>query len=235
MVPACACSLFSQRPHQVGQAFIQRIDNGAHIEPHVGCHLVIARPRRMEPARRFTHQFFQPRFHVHVDVFQRRAEIETAIFDFGFHRIEALGNCCRIRLAENALLGQHGGMGLGASDILGIKALVETDRGVDFSHDGGRTAGKAATPHAIRAGPLIGLGHHFSQFSGEPHQMSRSKMTKPFATVPLVIVILLAAAGLYWFNGSAGKVESPSQSAAATEYRLTQGFRQGSIGRFPGP
>lgn len=39
--------------------------------------------------------------------------------------------------------------------------------------------------------------------------MSRSNMTKPFATVPLVIVVLLAAAGLYWFNGSTGKVESP--------------------------
>lgn len=43
--------------------------------------------------------------------------------------------------------------------------------------------------------------------------MSRSNMTKPFATVPLVIVILLAAAGLYWFNASSGKVESPAPSA----------------------
>lgn len=47
--------------------------------------------------------------------------------------------------------------------------------------------------------------------------MSRSNMTKPFATVPLVIVILLAAAGLYWFNASSGKVESPAPSAATTE------------------
>ena len=47
--------------------------------------------------------------------------------------------------------------------------------------------------------------------------MSRSNMTKPFATVPLVIVILLAAAGLYWFNASSGKVESPAPSVATTE------------------
>jgi thiol-disulfide isomerase/thioredoxin len=44
--------------------------------------------------------------------------------------------------------------------------------------------------------------------------MSRSNMTKPFATVPLAIVILLAAAGLYWFNGSTGKVESPGPAAS---------------------
>ena len=47
--------------------------------------------------------------------------------------------------------------------------------------------------------------------------MSRSNMTKPFATVPLVIVILLAAAGLYWFNTGTGKIESPLPSATATE------------------
>ncbi|MBL8791752.1 MAG: TlpA family protein disulfide reductase [Rhizobiales bacterium] len=40
-------------------------------------------------------------------------------------------------------------------------------------------------------------------------------MTKPFATVPLVLVILLVAVGLYWFNGGTGKVESPEVAATA--------------------
>lgn len=43
--------------------------------------------------------------------------------------------------------------------------------------------------------------------------MSRSNMIKPFATVPLAIVILIIAAGLYWFNGQTGKVESPVPQA----------------------
>jgi len=47
--------------------------------------------------------------------------------------------------------------------------------------------------------------------------MSSSNMTKPFATVPLVLVILLIAAGLYWFNGSTGKVESPLADTATGE------------------
>lgn len=45
--------------------------------------------------------------------------------------------------------------------------------------------------------------------------MTRSNMTKPFATVPLVLVILLVAVGLYWFNGGTGKVESPEVAAPA--------------------
>jgi len=45
--------------------------------------------------------------------------------------------------------------------------------------------------------------------------MTRSNMTKPFATLLLVSIVLLAAAGLYWHTGSAGKVESPSAVIAA--------------------
>jgi len=45
--------------------------------------------------------------------------------------------------------------------------------------------------------------------------MSRSNMIKPFATVPLAIVILILAAGLYWYNGQTGKVESPALQAEA--------------------
>jgi len=55
--------------------------------------------------------------------------------------------------------------------------------------------------------------------------MSTSNMTKPFATVPLVLVILLIAAGLYWFNGSTGKVESPTPAAATAETAGTPGLK----------
>jgi thiol-disulfide isomerase/thioredoxin len=45
--------------------------------------------------------------------------------------------------------------------------------------------------------------------------MTASNMKKPFATLPLAIVILLAAGGLYWLLGSAGKVEAPPAPAPA--------------------
>jgi thiol-disulfide isomerase/thioredoxin len=50
--------------------------------------------------------------------------------------------------------------------------------------------------------------------------MSRSNMTKPFATIPLVIVVLAAAAGLYWFTASTGKVESQAPASAESQSPL---------------
>ena len=37
-------------------------------------------------------------------------------------------------------------MRLGAGDIFGIKALVDTDRGIDAAHDRGRALGETAAP-----------------------------------------------------------------------------------------
>jgi len=42
----------------------------------------------------------------------------------------------RIVLADDALLGQHGRMGLARHDILAVEVPVEIDRGIDFLHDG---------------------------------------------------------------------------------------------------
>lgn len=57
-------------------------------------------------------------------------------------------------------------------------------------------------------------------------------MTKPFAAVPLVIVILLIAAGLYWFNGSAGKVESPNPAASVAVQGSLKALATGPLAGF---
>ena len=54
-------------------------------------------------------------------------------------------------------------------------------------------------------------------------------MTKPFATVPLVIVILLIAGGLYWFNSGAGKMESPSPAASVAQSGSLKGLATGPM------
>jgi thiol-disulfide isomerase/thioredoxin len=48
---------------------------------------------------------------------------------------------------------------------------------------------------------------------------TRSNMAKPFATTPLVMMLLIAAAGLYWVMGGAGKVESPPAAVAASSLK----------------
>lgn len=39
-------------------------------------------------------------------------------------------------------------------------------------------------------------------------------MSKPFATLPLVLAVLAGAAGIYWFGGGTGKQESPAAITA---------------------
>ena len=62
--------------------------------------------------------------------------------------------------------------------------------------------------------------------------MTRSNMIKPFATAPLVIVILLIAAGLYWFRVDTGKVETPAADPGAV---ATPGQVQGLKALATGP
>lgn len=57
-------------------------------------------------------------------------------------------------------------------------------------------------------------------------------MTKPFATVPLAIVVLLAAAGLYWLSGSTGKDQSPPAEATATAAGSLKSLATGPLAGF---
>ena len=106
----------------------------------------------MQPAGGVADQLLQPRFHVHVDVFQRGLELELALVDLRADAREAVGDGLAIRLRQNALLHQHGGVGERAFDIFLVEALVDVDRGVYLLHDGGRAGGKAAAPHLAGAG-----------------------------------------------------------------------------------
>ena len=55
----------------------------------------------------------------------------------------------RIVRRNDALLGQHVGMGLGRRDVLAVKSLVEVDGGVDLLHDGAGAGGKPPAPHLV--------------------------------------------------------------------------------------
>ena len=59
----------------------RRVALVAHPQPEIGRHLVVPRPPRVQPPRRLADHLFQPRLHVHVDVFQRGAELKRSSFD----------------------------------------------------------------------------------------------------------------------------------------------------------
>ena len=56
----------------------------------------------------------------------------------------------RVGGGDDADMGQHGGVGTRAGDVLPPEALVEADGGVDAPHDVGRRGGEAAAPLGVR-------------------------------------------------------------------------------------
>jgi hypothetical protein len=73
--------LFGERSLIGDQSGIECVDAVAHPQPEIGGHLVIARARRVQPARGRPDQLGEPAFDVHVNVFQRALDIELAALD----------------------------------------------------------------------------------------------------------------------------------------------------------
>mgnify|MGYP001798612627 CR=1 FL=1 len=72
-----------------------------------------------------TDQFLQTAFHINEDIFKNAREFEFAPIDLGFNLIEAFADGGSNGLGDNALASQHGSMGLGARDVLGIQAPIK--------------------------------------------------------------------------------------------------------------
>ena len=73
--------LAQQRTDQRQQARFCGIQLIAHPEFEIGCHLIVARPPRVQTPCRLADHLFQAGFDVHVDVFQRGGELEGAVLD----------------------------------------------------------------------------------------------------------------------------------------------------------
>ena len=74
--------LLGQRPLQVGDLRVERVDRVAHPEPEIERDLVVARARGVQPPGIRADDLGQPRLDVHVDVFERAREREAAALDF---------------------------------------------------------------------------------------------------------------------------------------------------------
>ena len=135
-----------QRPHQVAQLRQRAVDGVAHPEPEIGGDLVVAAARGVQPAAGVADARDQARLDVHMDVLQRRIEVEPPLFDVGADRRQSVANAALVIGGEDAHLRQHGGVGERALDVLPPEFLVEGDRYVDRLHHRRRPAREAATP-----------------------------------------------------------------------------------------
>ena len=141
-----AQGLFGERALQIEQRSFQAVDEVADVKPEIGRDLIVSRARRMQAAGDGTDDFGEPRFDVHVNVFERPRENEGSGTDFLLDLREAFRDALRVRARDDALRGQHRDMGLRSLDILGPEPLVEVDGDVDRVQYGVRRVGETSAP-----------------------------------------------------------------------------------------
>ena len=91
-----------------------------------------------------------------MHVFKRLAPDEFTSGDFLSDGIEALDDGRAFASRQDANLGQHCGMGLGATDILGPEAAIERDRFTETEHQFGGAGAEPAAPSRLS---LLTCGH----------------------------------------------------------------------------
>ena len=96
---------------QVAQLAVEMVADIADIEAEIGRHLVVARTRGVETPGCGADQVLEPLLDIHMDVFQRARKSEGAAVDFGLNLLEAALYVSRVGLRDDALFGEHPGMG----------------------------------------------------------------------------------------------------------------------------
>ena len=93
-------------------------------EPEGESHLVIAASARMQAFADLAHDFREPGLDVHVHVLEFGLPDKGAFPDFTGDLIKALHKSVSVLPADDALAGQHAGVSLRATDILGGKIAI---------------------------------------------------------------------------------------------------------------
>jgi hypothetical protein len=128
-------------------AIQQLTDFMAAIEPGIRGDLVVARAGGVEFRSGRADPFGQLRLDIHVDVFERRLELEAAAFDVGEDLFESRFDGGKL------LCGQQPGVQLGAGvrdragDVVREQTPVVGDRLTELLDERGSVLGEAAFPH----------------------------------------------------------------------------------------
>ena len=132
--------------HDVGDLGVEAVDGVADPEAEIGGDLVVAAAAGVEALAGFADAVGEAGLDVHVDVFEVVDEREAAGFDLGGNLVEALVDGFGVGALDDADMGEHGGMGAAAGDVLAPQLAIEADRGIYVLHDDGGSAGEAAAP-----------------------------------------------------------------------------------------
>ena len=159
MVPDFALGLFQQTFLQAGDFGQDQVDFVTQPQADIGRHLVVTAATGVQLLAGDADAVGQARLDVHVHVFQVDAPVERAGLDFALDGLQAIDDAVALGIGQHADLGQHGGVGDRAHDVVAIQALVESDGGGEAGNEGVDGLTEAAAPG------LIGLvsAHEFAR------------------------------------------------------------------------
>ena len=124
---------------QLAQQLDQGVDFLAQPQADVGSDLIVARTAGVQALARVAHQLHQALLDVQVHVFQIQQPLEAAGLDLGADLGHAALDVGQVLGADDALGGQHVGVGQRTLDVVARQALIEIHgRGVAFDEFGNR-------------------------------------------------------------------------------------------------
>jgi hypothetical protein len=106
----CGCVIDCLLRHhllQARQLLVEHVKAITHVKAEVGCHLIIARTRRMQPSGGFADHVPERRLDVHVNVFERGGEGEITCVNGLSDRLEPLHNFANVGFCQDAAFAQH--------------------------------------------------------------------------------------------------------------------------------
>jgi hypothetical protein len=148
---------------QAGDFGQDQVDFVTQPQADVGGHLVVAAAAGVQFLAGDADAVGQARFDVHVHVFQVDAPVELAGLDFALDGLQAIDDAVALGIGQHADLGQHGGVGDRAHDVVAVQALVESDGGGEAGDEGVDGFTEAAAPGLIG---LVGA-HEFARIGLE--------------------------------------------------------------------
>ena len=142
----------------------------------IECDLIVAAACRMEAAARLADRLSETLLDIHVNILERRAELECPRVDLRENVTQPLFNGRAILRGDDADVREHGGMGDRTRDILAVHAAVKADGRLKFVDHLVRRLGKASAPELFTHLPCA------SCMSARTLSGSPKRLMKPVAS-----------------------------------------------------
>ncbi len=147
-----------QHTLQLGERLEQLVGQIARNHVRVDGRLVVAGTAGVEATAGSADALGKHTLDGHVDVLVAvHIEDEGASLNLGSNLVEALADGLGIFLGDDTLVGQHGGMGLGAADVLAPHAFVKRQRSAKALELAGGRGTETAAPQRLWLRGLAGL------------------------------------------------------------------------------